>query len=250
VGEPAKVIDLGELRRSCASCTLQQLCMPAAMDAAEVERLDRVVRSKRPLSRGELLYRQGEPMRSLYVSRDGAFKTTATDADGNAQVLGIHLSGEIIGLDGFGSGYHQTDAEALQAASVCELPLERLESLLAQLPSLQRQVLRVVGRGRDQDQSHLEILGRRHADERMLLFLHSLRERYRLLSRDPDRITLPMSREDMASYLGVVLETVSRSLGRLQDEGLIHVRGRQLQILDAERLAERVHGEAARRAGT
>ncbi|MEZ5464498.1 MAG: helix-turn-helix domain-containing protein [Lysobacteraceae bacterium] len=238
----ANVINLSELRRSCASCSLQQLCLPATATADELRRLDEVVRSRRPLKRGERLYRQGEKASSLFVSRDGAFKTVALDANGESQVIGLHLPGELIGLDGMGSGHHLCDAEALQSASVCQLPMERLEDLLQQIPGLQRQLLRVMGRSRDHDQSHLELLARRQADDRMLLFLYSLRERYRQLGSDADRITLPMSREDMASYLGVVLETVSRSLGRLQDDGLIQVRGRQLQFTDANELARRVHG--------
>ena len=250
MSSPTNVINLGDLRQRCAVCSLQQLCLAATMDGKELDCLEKVVRTKRPLQRGERLYHQGDKARSLFVSRDGAFKTVTVDAEGESQIIGLHLPGELIGLDGMGSGQHLCDAEALQPASVCELPMGRLEELLPQLPGLHRQLLRVMGRSRDQDQSHLELLGRRQADDRMLLFLHSLRERYLVLGMDADRITLPMSREDIASYLGVVLETVSRSLGRLQDDGLIHVRGRQLQILDGERLAERAHGEAARRAGT
>jgi len=242
----AEVISIRELRRSCASCSLQQLCLPASASPDEMARIDRVIRSRRPLQRGESLYRQGDTARSLFVSRDGAFKTVSLDASGSEQIIGLHLPGELIGLDGIGSGQYRCDAEALQPASVCELPITRLEELLPELPALQRQLLRVMGRSHNQDQSHLELLGRRQADDRMLLFLHSLRERYRVLGRDPDRIALPMSREDIASYLGVVLETVSRSLGRLQDEGLIKVRGRQLQILDPTQLAQRVHGEEMR----
>jgi len=246
----AKVIKLGELRRSCASCSLQQLCLPATVEGADLERLDRVIRARRPLRRGERLYRQGDAARALFVSREGAFKTVTGDAGGESQIIGLHLPGELIGLDGMGSGHHLCDAEALQPASVCELPMSQLEELLPQLPGLQRQLLRVMGRSRDQDQSHLELLVRRQADGRMPLFLHSPRERSRLPGLDADRITLPMSREDIASYLGMVLETVSRSLGRLQDEGLIQVRGRQLRILDAHGLARRAHSETHRRVGS
>lgn len=247
---PGSIINLNELRRTCMSCSLQQLCLVATMNRSELEQLDRIVKHRRPLTRGERLYQQGDPLSSLYVSRSGSFKTVSTDVDGNSQVIGLHLAGELMGLDGMGRGQHQCDAVALQPATVCELPLDRLETLLAEFPAMQQQLMRVVGRGRDQDQSHLEMLGRRQADDRVLLFLHSLRERYRSLELDPDQIALPMSREDIASYLGLVIETVSRSLGRLQDEGIIAVQGRQVRIVDAARLTEQVHAnEPQRRRG-
>ena len=141
---PTNVIEIGELRRSCASCSLQQLCLPASIEADELDRLDRAVRARRPLRRGEHLYHQGDVARSLFVSRDGAFKTVTVDPEGESQIIGLHLPGELIGLDGMGSGRHLCAAEALQTATVCELPMSQLETLLPQLPGLQRQLLRVI----------------------------------------------------------------------------------------------------------
>jgi CRP/FNR family transcriptional regulator len=241
------VVNLDALRRSCANCTLQQLCLPATVDADDLARIDSMVRKRRPLQRGDALYRQGDAMESLYVAREGAFKTVAVTQEGEAQILGFHLPGELMGFDALGSGQHQCDAEALGTAVVCEVPFDQLEEFASKVPGLRRQLLRVIGRSMDRDQAHVEMLGRRHATERVALFLHSLSERYRALGRRADQVDLPMSREDIGSYLGLAIETVSRTLGKLQDEGMIAVRGRRVTIVDSSALARLVHAGDPRR---
>lgn len=242
-----EIIDFGTLRRSCAQCSLGQLCLPAGISAIDVERLDGMVRRRRPLSRGEYLYRVGSPMHALFVSREGAFKTVALGEDGGEQVIGFHLPGELIGLDGMGDGIHRCESVALESASVCEVPYNDLGRVAAEVPSLQSQLFRIMGRSMGRDQDHLEMLGRRHAGERLALFLHSLSERLTSLGQPGDRIHLPMSREDIASYLGLVIETVSRTLSRMQDDGVIQVQGRRLRILDAASLQRMAHESENRR---
>jgi CRP/FNR family transcriptional regulator len=238
----AEVVDIERLRRSCAQCSLHVLCLPAGVDSGDLQRLDDIVRSRRPLEQGETLFRVGQPLASLYVAREGAFKTLALSQDGETQVIGFHLPGELMGLDAMGGGAHACEAVALTRATVCEIPMAQLESVCRQLPGLQHQLLRIIGQGIQRDQGHMEMLGRRQAGERMALFLHGLSERYRLLGRPSDMFMLPMSREDIASFLGMVIETVSRTLTKMQDDGLISVRGRQLRILDPARLDALVHG--------
>lgn len=238
-------IDLVKLRQSCARCSLQVLCLPATIDLTDIERLDKIVLSRRPLKRGDALYRTGAPLGSLFVAREGAFKTTAMDANGEIQVLGFHLPGELLGLDALGSGNHACEATALTEATVCEVPLSQLETVAAEVPGLQHQLLRIMGQAMNLHQAHVEILGRRSAQERLAVFLHQLSERYRALGRSGEVFLLPMSREDIASYLGLVIETVSRTLGKMQDDGLILVRAREVRILDAARLDALAH-EVAR----
>jgi len=240
-----KRVPLEDLRRSCASCSVQQLCLPAAVDADDLARLDVLVRKRRPLQRGEQLYRQGDPLTALYVARNGAFKTVVHAPDGQAQILGFQLAGELFGFDGFGTGRHQCTAEALGPAQVCEVPLDKLEAYALEVPGLRRQLIQLMGRRMNRDQAHVAILARRQAAERVALFLHGLSERYIALGGRPDRVDLPMSREDMGSFLGLAFETVSRALGKLQDEGLIHVDGRRVTLLDAQALRAMVHPDGA-----
>lgn len=235
------VVDLARLRQSCAKCSLQMLCLPATIGLDDLDRLDRVVKNRRPMNMGDHLYRSGQALGALFVAREGAFKTTIIDEQGLSQVIGFHLPGELIGLDALGSGAHACDASALTQANVCEIPLSQLESVAAQVPGLQHQLLRIIGQSINRDHSHLEMLGVKSATDRMALFLHGLTERYRMLGRPSDMLVLPMSRQDIGSYLGLVIETVSRTLNKMQEDGIISVHGRQVKILDMKRLATMAH---------
>ncbi|HEY5852400.1 MAG TPA: helix-turn-helix domain-containing protein [Lysobacter sp.] len=235
-------LDLARLRRSCAQCSLQQLCLPAGIDANELVRLDEIVRRRRTLARGERLFRIGDPLASVFVARDGAFKTVSISEDGEEQVIGFHLAGELIGLDALGEGAHRCEAVALDSANVCDVPLDQLSAVAAQLPSLQLQLLRVIGHSLNRDHDHLEMLVRRQANERIALFLHGLGERFRQIGQSSQAFRLPMSREDIARYLGLALETVSRGFTRLQEDGVIDVHGRRVEILDGAALEHLAHG--------
>lgn len=229
-------LDLVRLRRSCADCSLSELCLPAGVNREDLGRLDTMVQRKRPLQRGESLFRAGDPLRSVYVASDGAFKTVVVNEAGEEHVLGFHLPGELFGLDAIGSGKHRCEAIALGEARVCELPFASLSTVATQLPSLQRQLLRVMGQSADRDHDHVDVLSRRQASERIALFLHGLGERYHRIGHAGDDFQLPMSRDEIARYLGLALETVSRGFTRLHEDGVIGVRGRRVRIIDAAAL--------------
>ena len=238
-------LDLVRLRQGCAQCSLHQLCLPAGIGAEDLSRLDDIVRRRRPVERGERLFRAGDPLTSVFVARDGAFKTVSVNEDGDEQILGFHLPGELIGLDALGGGVHRCEAVALTTANVCDVPFVDLTNVAAQLPSLQHQLLRVIGQSVNRDQDHVELLVRRQANERIALFLHGIGERYRLIGHSALAFRLPMSREDIARYLGLALETVSRGFTRLQDDGVIGVHGRHVEILDSAELERLVHPSEA-----
>lgn len=236
-------ITLDRLRRGCRQCSLQQLCLPAGIGADALARMDELVRDRRELDRGARLFRAGDPLSAVYVARSGAFKTSGVTAGGEPQLLGFHLPGELIGLDALGGGSHRCEAVALEASEVCEVPFPRLTAIAAQIPGLQAQLLRVIGGSVTRDQEHLGLLMRRHASERIALFLHGIGERYARIGQSATAFKLPMSREDIAHYLGLALETVSRGFTRLQDDGVIAVHGRRIEIVDAEALEKLAHGD-------
>lgn len=238
----SSVLDLNRLRRGCAQCSLQQLCLPAGIASHELQRLDDIVRRRRPVQQGDRLFRQGDALTSIYVARDGAFKTISISEEGEEQVVGFHLPGELIGLDALGADAHRCEAVALTTANVCEVPFDQLEIVAAQVPGLQHQLLRIIGQSVGRDQDHVGMLVRRQANERIALFLHGLSERYRNIGSAGDHFKLPMSREDIARYLGLALETVSRGFTKLQDDGVISVVGRRVEITNVAELSRLAHG--------
>lgn len=230
-------VDIAQLRRSCSTCGLSQLCLPATIGHDDMVRLDAVVSSHRPVDAGQHLYDEGMPFHNLYVVRSGSLKTVSYGSDGVEQVLGFHIPGDVVGLDAVAAEKHECSAIALERTTLCEVPFNALNRIAAQIPGLQRQLYRLISREFVLDQQHLETMGRKQAHERVAIFLKSLSDRRRVLKQDPLLLELSMSRSEIANYLGLVIETVSRLFGRFRDEGLIEVHRRSVRILDYDTLS-------------
>lgn len=237
------IVDLNTLRQSCAGCALHVACLSAALDGEDLVRLDRVVRRRKPLARGEMLFDAGVSLPSLFVVRSGSLKTWSTMPDGDVQVLGFHLPGEIIGFDGLLGEERRSSAEALEHTSVCELPFDRLSEIATTVPGLQQQLYRVMSREFSREQQHPVIMGRKQALSRLALFLHSLSERRRITGYDAMELRLSMSRQELANYLGLVIETVSRLFSRLQTLGAVEVDRKTVRITDLALLQALAHGD-------
>ncbi len=237
----ASVFDLNQLRRSCSSCALGELCLPAGIGSADLDRLDTTVRDRRTLDRGGALYRDGDPFEALYVVRSGSLKTFVQDESGDVQILGFHLPGEIVGFDALALNRHVSQAEALERSSICELPYARLQHVVSEVPALQRQLMRVISREVIEEHRHLVMMGRQQAQEQLAIFLKSLAARYQGLQRDGIALSLPMSRYDIANYLGLAVETVSRLFSRLEEMGVLEVNRKAVRILRADLLASLCH---------
>lgn len=236
---PGTAFSLSRMRAACSTCTLHELCLPLGVDATDLLLLERIVQRSRPLPRGSVLFREGDPFRALYVGRSGAFKSVGGAPDGSAQVLGFHLPGELIGLDGLTDGRHHATASALDMATVCELPFGQLEDVARQVPALQHQLLRLMGREIAQRESQLLVLGKHGPQQRLAVLLVSLATRFAQRGYSSRRFTLPMARLDIANYLGLAAETVSRLLRQLQDDQVVRVHGREIEVLDTAALHER-----------
>lgn len=234
----SRVLDLQSLRRSCADCSLRLLCLPAGIAHGEFPQLEAVVRKPPPLKRGDPLFRVNDTFEHLYVVRSGSVKTVSPTYDGDTQIMGFHIPGEIVGLDAISSDRHQCDALALERTSVCAIPFTQLEQVSAQLPSLQRQLHRIISREIGHDHGHLAALGRQTARERLALFLFNLAHRLQNAGYSPTEFRLSMSREDIGNYLGLALATVSRLFSQLAEDGVVEIDRRQLRILQPQKLAQ------------
>ncbi|AVP96294.1 Crp/Fnr family transcriptional regulator [Ahniella affigens] len=230
-------------RVKCSECALHPLCLPASVSIEEIERLEEIVLQRRPMQRGDRLFNAGENQRAVYVASQGSFKTSVVNEGGEEQTIAFYMPGELIGLDGLSAGAHRCDAVALEPSLVCEVPMASLERLSQKIPGLQWQLLRNIGKSMEQDQDHLTMMGRKQAQDRLAMFLHGLSERQRALGRPSDVLLLSMGRADIASYLGLVIETVSRGLSQMQDQGLIQVQGREIRILKPDTIAAMSHGD-------
>lgn len=230
--DSAKVISIATLKAACMDCSLRDLCLPLGLDESELRALEGTIKARRKLKKGDYLYRAGDNFRALYAVRSGSTKTCENSADGNVQITAFHLPGELLGMDAISTEKHPCDVVALETTEICELPFDKLEALARELPGLQHQLFRVMSREIMQDEALLLMLGRMKAEERLATFLLSFSKRYHKLGYSPTDLRLPMSRQDLGDYLGLALETVSRLFSRFQEDGLISVQGRQVQLVD------------------
>ena len=230
-------MDLHSIKVACSNCNLRELCIPVGLKPDEMEQLDNLISMRRRVRRGATLFAAGDGFTSLYAVRSGFFKTVVTTADGRDQVTGFQMAGEILGLDGIVQDKHSCSAVALEDAEVCVLPFDKLEQLSREFSTLQHHVHRIMSREIVRDQGVMLLLGSMRAEERLAAFLLNLVQRLHSRGFSRTEMVLRMTREEIGSYLGMKLETVSRTFSRFQDEGIIEVKQRYVRILDPEALA-------------
>ena len=222
----------------CSTCFLQGVCVPCALEANEVDRFGNLVTGKRRVARGNALFQAGDELRYLYAVSSGAFKTVVVSSHGDQTITGFHLAGALMGLEAISHGRHGCQAIALEDSEVCAIPFIALSSLALTLPELQQQMFRMLSSEIARDQGLILRLGSMTAEQRLAAFLLSLSYRYQRLGFAADRFVLRMTREEIGSYLGLTLETVSRLFSRFQQDGLLTVRHREVTLNDIERLRE------------
>jgi CRP/FNR family transcriptional regulator len=232
------------LKVVCSSCNLRELCLPVGLNVDELLHLDTLVETRRTLQRGETLYRTGDVFHALYAVRTGFFKTRVSAEDGRDQVTGFQMAGELLGFDGIGTERHSCDAVALEDSQVCIIPFSQLEGLSRQFNGLQRQLHKVMSREIVRDHGVMLLLGSMRAEERLAAFLLNLTQRLQARGFSGTALVLRMTREEIGSYLGLKLETVSRAFSKFQDDGVLEVKQRQLRVLDEAALRQLVNGNS------
>lgn len=233
---PIVPITGNSIRVACSSCNLRELCMPLELTQAELDRVDGLVASRRRVKRGASLFRNGDAFTNLYAIRTGFFKTCITSEDGRDQVTGFQMAGEVVGLDGIVNDRHTCDAVALEDADVCLLPFDRIEELSSEIPGLQRHVHKIMSREIVREHGVMLLLGSMRAEERLAAFLLNLVQRLHARGFSRSELVLRMTREEIGSYLGLKLETVSRTFSKFVEEGIVEVKQRHVRIVDANAL--------------
>ena len=234
-------------RTFCAECLQSGECLIRLLNGGEATGRCRV------LHRGEPLFRAGEPLREIQMLRSGAVKTRVCSSSGQERVLGLHASGDMLGLDAVASGVHGCDAVALDTVSICGLPASRLYAGSSVAAWAQGELLCRASVALAEQQRQVLLLGYASAEQRVAGFLLQRSRRQQRLGLSAREIHLPMSRADIASFLALAVETVSRVLTRLQEVGVIAVNRNEVRVLDHGRLQAladepaRRHAKVARR---
>ena len=218
---------------ACSQCTLGNLCLPRSLDARGTEKFEHIVNKSRPIQAGEHIFRAGDKFQAIAAVRAGCFKSYVIDKDGEEQVLGFYLPGEIIGFDAIHEKTHKANVVALDTSSVCGLSFDSVSEMARQLANLQDELFRVMS-------LHISELEASSADlsaeERIARLLCSLSARFASRGYSPTEFNLSMSRRDIASNLRLATETISRILARFQSAGIIKVNRKKVSIIAMDKL--------------
>lgn len=222
---------------NCSSCAMHALCMPQGLTQPETERMEALISTSRTVRSGESLYRANDSFQSIYAVRAGSFKTVVMHLDGREQVTGFSIAGDMLGLDGVCSGQHSCNALAIEDSNVCIIPFHLLEAMCREVKTMQQHVHRLMGGEIVREATLMMLLGTMSADQRVAAFLLNLSGKLKSRGYSPAEFHLRMTREEIGSYLGMKLETVSRMFSKFQKDGLVDTHGKQIRILDMEGLA-------------
>ena len=225
--------DVSSTPPSCVDCGIGSLCMPSTMGAQDAKHMfDELVSTRIRLRKGDVLFRPGDRFTALFAVRVGSCKTVSMTDDGSEQVSGHYLPGEIMGVEGIGNDVHTCQSVALEDSEICVLPFDRVEKLAQREGTFQHQLYRLMSTAIVRERTSAMMLGTMRAEQRLAAFLLDLSNRYRARGYSSTEFVLRMTREEIGSYLGLKLETVSRLFSRFQEEGLIEVQGRVIKLLD------------------
>jgi CRP/FNR family transcriptional regulator len=214
------------------------------LEDAELHQLDAIISRRRRVLKGEHLYSMGEKFSHLYAIRVGHFKTTHLDSSGSEQVIGFQMSGELLGFDAISTDFHNCNAVALEDSEVCDVPFDQLEDLFREIQTLQRHFHRMMSREITREQSLMLLLGNMRAEQRLAAFLINLSGRYARRGYSAREFQLRMTREEIGSYLGLTIESISRLLTRFRKIGLLDVDQKLIRINDLDRLKAMLSAES------
>ena len=233
-----KAIKLQDLKSRCENCSLKDLCLPRSLDIEELEKLDRVVRTEKINSKNRIIFKQGESSGSIFAVKSGSIKTFTTARNGDDQILGFHLAGELIGLDGLDNMIHSCSASTLEPTSICELPIKDLNVLCVKMPGLQRQLMNLISNIISNDHEMLLMMAKCNSEQKFSRFIISLTKRYIERGIKPDQYKLVMTRYDIGNYIGVSKETISRMIKKFSEENIVSIKKNIIHIIDNKKLYE------------
>jgi CRP/FNR family transcriptional regulator len=205
-------LNVEELRTRCSACSMHELCLPMGLDEADMNRLDQIIGRRRRILKDGALYRTGDPFINLYAIRLGHFKTFQINQDGDQQITGFQMGGELLAMAAISIDRHHCNAVALEDSEVCEIPFSRLEGLFGDMPTLLRHFHRMMSQEITREQNVMLLLGSMRAEQRFAAFLLNLSSRYAARGYSTTSFQLRMSREEIGNYLGLTFESISRLL--------------------------------------
>lgn len=231
------VVNLDSVRNVCKQCGIYKLCLPMGLNMGDMDRLDRIIKRRRPLEKGEHLYRGGDDFHAIYALRSGSLKSYFVNENGEEHVIGFKMPGDLVGLSGINGSHYANSLTALETSSVCEIPFDELEVLGSEIPGLQHHLLEIMSKEIQEEHEKLAMCSKMPADARLASVLLTLSGRFEERGYSANEFNLSMSRSDIANMLGLAVETVSRLFTQFQEQGMLRVERKHIHLLDPNKLA-------------
>jgi len=220
---------------TCNNCSLDNICFPRGLSKDEVNHISQIIKPKKPLQRGEYIFREQSDFKGVLAIKSGSAKLVTNDHHGNEHILNVLLPGELLGFDGISNDKYRCSAVALDTLSFCELPAKNMDELFKNVPSLTKELFRHSSEKMNVDKEFI-ILSKRPAEEKLAFFLISLSDRLKKRGFSASEFTLSLTRQEIGNHLGLALETVSRLFKKFHKDNLIIVQSKQIEITDIPRL--------------
>lgn len=230
------VINLDSVRNVCKQCGIYKLCMPLGLNVSDMDRLDRIIKRRRPLEKGEHLYRSGDDFHSIFALRSGSLKSYFVNESGEEHVIGFKMPGDLLGLSGINGQHYVNCVKALETSSVCEIPLERFEELCIEIPGLQHHLLEIMSKEIQEEHEKMALCSKMPAEARLASVLLTLSDRFQERGYSATEFYLSMSRSDIANMLGLAVETISRLFTQFQEHGILTVDRKHVTLIDKSQL--------------
>ncbi len=236
-------INFKSLKASCHNCSLVELCLPRGLATNDLSALDDLIQQCRLVKKGDPIFSQGEKSGCIFAVRSSSVKSFTTARNGEEQILGFHLPGELLGLDGLDNQIHSCSGIALDTSTICELPIDELNVLCVKMPGLQQQLLSLISDEITKDHSMLLLLARRNSEQKLATFFINLSNRFKVRGYSANEFGLTMSRCDIGNYLGLADETVSRLITKFRENKVIDADRKKIKILNHELLCKVAEGD-------
>ncbi len=238
-------INFKSLKASCKNCSLVELCLPRGLNSNDLYALDDIIQQRKLVRKGETIFHQGEKSGCIFAVRSGSVKIFTTAKNGEEQILGFHLPGELLGLDGLDNQIHSCSGVALDTSTICELPIDDLNVLCVKIPGLQQQLLSLISNEITKDHTMLLLLARRNAEQKLATFFINLSNRFKARGYSADEFDLTMSRYDIGNYLGLADETISRLISNFRDRKFIDADRKKIKIINHDSLCKIDEGDVS-----
>lgn len=233
---PAQTFHLITNEPPCCGCQAESFCFQTLFCGEQLKHFKDAVKIKGPFRRGDVIYRAGVPFSSLYFIQQGSVKTEVCTVSGVVEVTAFQLVGELLGLDAIGCEYYPADAIALEETWLCQLPFSQIKSMCSACDEFQQALILRLGRTLNADVYQWALARNLKAKQKVAWFIFDLFKRIRSRqASDLHTIPLPMRKTDIANYLGLAPESLSRALHALEEEGVIVNHAKHIHLSDIQK---------------